>query len=507
VTLIGTRGAGSKSVRADGQGHFIFQAVDPGFYTLTAERQGFFSDERRREYQPVVEVASGQHVKNVPVRLMPTAVVNGEILDEYNDPIQNVEVKLLASQIQLGRMYLRPAGAAVTDDRGQYRIAGLKPGTYYVVAEYQNKQTKDSITAEATAAIPGPLNSPGRSEPIMVQGAPEPRYPPFTYPPLFYPATSDFRQAQSLAVKPGDELAANFIMLSAPLVSICGKVTNGMTGAPAGTASVAAFWTEYMQADGIPARVSPQDATFEIKGVAPGIYTLRAGFTMDNLQYAGEQTVEVGIYGAQNVEIAALPDFDAAGHVSIPESSRKTIGRVLVEFVGEGLMPGVRARADFPEFKFGAQLRPEKRYYASIRNLPEDYYLKALTVSGHDLPPGNVVLSGRGGDMELVLSPAGGHIEGVLFDSQEQPTRGSILLAPDVPDPGPPELFRRSRADAQGRFTLRGIPPGSYRLLALETLNMETEIHSPEFSRTLGNKGQHLLVEENGRYSVFLKLE
>jgi hypothetical protein len=506
VTLRGLKGAGSKSVRADGVGHFLFSGVEPGTYMLVAERQGFFSDERKREYQPVIQLAAGQYLKNLPVRLMPTAVISGEIMDEYNDPVQNVEVRLLAQRMRLGQMYLAIAGKAVTDDRGQYRIPDLRPGKYYVIAESLNKSIKDSVANTVTEVIspPGPVRR-GEQQPAVA--TPQLPDPPFTYAPLFFPGTGDFQQAQPLALKPGDDVPANFIFVTAPVVSISGRVTDGMTGAPAPSAAVAAFWSPYLQGDGIPARISPQDGTFEIKGLAPGIYTLRASFTADNQNFAAEQTLEVGAHGAQNVQLAALPDFLASGHVTIAGNPRPQMGRVLIEFVGEGLMPRVRANATLPEFKFDAQLRPEKRYYANVRNLPDDYYLKSITISGHEVPADDVVVSGTRGDLELVLSPAGGHIEGVLFDSQDQPARGTVLLIPDATDPGPPETFRRARADSTGKFSLRGLPPGPYRVLALESANVETEINSPEFLRSLGNRGQHLLVEENGKYSVVLKLE
>src|SRR5262249_53157442 len=119
VSLIGMNGSGSQATRADGNGHFIFASVQPGKYRLKAERQGFFSDERKRDYQPVFAVASGEHLK-VGVPLIPMAVVSGEIVDEYNDFLQNVELKLLASRRRLGQMYLTTAGTATTDDRGQY---------------------------------------------------------------------------------------------------------------------------------------------------------------------------------------------------------------------------------------------------------------------------------------------------------------------------------------------------------------------------------------------------
>jgi hypothetical protein len=503
VTLLHLKGTGSKSQRADGSGHFMFRNVEPGIYRLMAERQGFFSDERNRDYQPLFEVAAGDHVRNMPVRLMPAAVVSGEVLDEYSDPVQDAEIRLLVVQMRLGQMSLQVAGKAMTDDRGEYRIAGLHPGKYYVVLEYKSKAltTLNSIV-ETVNALQNTTDKQGKPPKVEMPGVPDPAY---TYGSLFFPSTSDFLQAQSLKLGPGDEIPANFLLISAPVVSIRGRVLNGMTGRPAPSASVAAFWTPHMEGDGIPAASRP-DGSFAVRGLAPGIYTVRAGFTEDKLHYAGEQTVVVGDQGAQDVQIAALPDFAAAGHVTLLDP-KKTIGRVLVEFAGEGPMPRVRASANYPEFRFDAQLRPDRRYRTAVRNLPEDYYVKSLAISGHEVPPDNVVVSGVRGDIEIVLSPAGARIEGILLDANDQPTRGSILLVPDVPEPGPPDLFRRASADSKGQFTLRGVAPGSYRLLPLETVNLDSEISDPDFQRTIGNQGQALTVEEGGKYAVSLKLE
>jgi hypothetical protein len=500
-------GQQSKSTRADGSGHFIFRNVDPGAYRLAAERQGFFSDDRKREYQPVVEVSAGEYVKNVPVRLMPSAVLAGEVVDEFNDPVQEVEVTALAVRVRLGQIYLTQAGKMTTDDRGQYRIAGLHPGKYYLVAEYKNKSLTDLAVATQTLNVMQQVNTDKRGNPIKMEIVPETPDPAYTYAPLFYPATNDFLQAQTLTLNPGDEFAANFLLISASVVSIRGRVINGMTGALAGTASVFAFWTPYMEGDGVPARVSPQDATFEVRGLAPGTYTLRATATDQGESYTGEQTVEVGNQGAQNVQIAVLPDFAAAGHVTITGTIRNPMGRVVIEFAGEGLTPRLLTSARAPEYKFDAQIRPDRRYRAIIRNLQDDYYLKSVALSGHDVPPDNIVVSGRRGEIEMVLSPSGGRIEGFLFDTKDQPTRGSVLLVPNVPEPGPPDLFQRASADAKGKFIFRGVVPGSYRLLALESVNLGAEINSPDFARTIGNRGQGLIVDENGRYAISLKLD
>src|SRR6478736_10223804 len=96
VTLLHLKGTGSKSQLADGRGHFLFRNVEPGIYRLMADRAGFFSDDRKREYQPIFEIAAGEHVKDIPVRLIPSALVSGKIRDEYNDPVQDAEIRVLA---------------------------------------------------------------------------------------------------------------------------------------------------------------------------------------------------------------------------------------------------------------------------------------------------------------------------------------------------------------------------------------------------------------------------
>jgi hypothetical protein len=508
VTLLRVKGTGSKSSRADGSGHFIFKNVEPGVYRLTAQRQGFFSDERKREYQPMLEVVAGEHVKSMAVRLMPAATVSGEVVDEFNDPVQDVEIRLLVIQMKLGQMYLRAAGKATTDDRGQYRVAGLHPGRYYMVAEYQTANaTMGLIRTPREKQLSEQINATRPSDPLVLERRPEIPEPAYTYPPLFYAATADFQQAQTVKLNPGDEMAANFVLVSAPVVSIRGKVANGMTGQPPKGAAVAAFWTTYMEGDGLPALVSLEDGTFEIRGVAPGTYTLRAAFVEDKQAYEGEQAVEVGNEGAQNVQIAALPDFAAAGHITIAGTPEHSPRRVLVEFAGEGLMPRVRASASLPDFKFEAQLRPDRRYHARVHNLPEDFYLKSVAISGHELSPDNVMVSGNRGALEIVISAAGAYVEGVLYDAEGAPTRGSVLLVPDVPQPGPPDMYRRTSADSKGRFTLRGVAPGSYRLVTVESVSLDTEINEPDFVRTIGNRGQLLTVEEGGKYAVSLKLE
>ena len=141
----------------------------------------------------------------------------------------------------------------MTDDRGEYRIAGLHPGKYYVVAEYKSKPlvTLNSII-ENVNALQKMTDKKGRPFELICPGFP-------ILPTLMrrcFIRPRRLSAGASLKLNPGDEMAADFLLISAPVVSIRGKVTNGMTGQTANSASVAAFWTTYIEGDGIPGLVS-----------------------------------------------------------------------------------------------------------------------------------------------------------------------------------------------------------------------------------------------------------
>jgi hypothetical protein len=152
------------------------------------------------------------------------------------------------------------------------------------------------------------------------------------------------------------------------------------------------------------------------------------------------------------------------------------------------------------------QLHPQFHYHVNVPGLPDDYYLKSVILSAHDMPKDDVVVSGRRGEIELVLSPDGGHIEGTLFDDKDQPARGPVLLVPDTPKPGPAELFRRTTADTKGKFALRGVSPGSYRLIGFARPDIDDVINDPDFQKSFANLGQRIIVDESGSYAVILKM-
>lgn len=501
--------SGASSVRADGSGHFLFEHVEPGAYRLSANRPGFYSSVRPGAGAPgaVINVAEGQHVKDLFIRLQPTAAVFGQIVDEHSDPLQEVSVKVLARDYRSGRVMLSQVGKATTDDHGQYRIFGLRPGNYYLLADYRPpRQIEVAAPPPGRNAAGGPPN-PFTSSPRDQPPAEPATETAFAYTPLFFPDTSDFLHAQLLTTHPGDEVHADFIMFTMPSVSIKGKVINGLTGEAAEGAEVVATWTEYITGEGVTATVDPNNGSFVVRDLAPGVYTLRTTFTEEKETYTDHRIFEVGMHGIENVVLAGMPNSIVTGHLIVEgdagdtSDARSVPALAVIRFAGPGA-PAI-ARAQPPKMELVTQLHPGDRYSVTALNLPQDYYLRAVRVSGHEVESDNLVVGARRADLELVISSGGGHIDGFVYDLKDQPRPGLVALFPDD-RPVTAESVRRTRADSKGHFALSGLTPGSYKLFAFEDADLDELVNEPELLKQYASES--LTVSETGRYAVQLRL-
>jgi hypothetical protein len=414
--------------------------------------------------------------------------------------MQHAQVKLLARAYRHGRMTLDTEGLGLTDDRGEYRIYDVRPGHYYLVAEVTPGMQAKGMQVIETTGIVGLIQVNGVTE------APPER--DIAYSALFYPDTTDFLQAEVLPVSPGDEVHANFILFTEPSVSIHGQVINGITGDAAGKAAVAAYWTEYLEGSAHEAQVSTQDGTFEVRGLAPGLYTVHASFSSDANTYTAQRTLEVGPAGLENVLLVGLPDSEIAGTVRVDSQlvGSSPVKRVGVEFQSKDTAAHSSVSAALPSLQFQAWLHPGDHYTVAARNLPQDYYLKAVRIANHDVEQNDLVVPDRRATMELVLSPNGGHIEGQVFDERDQLVSGSVVLVPEASRRNFLDLFRKSRVDSKGQFILRGVPPGTYKILAFDDVDLEELISRPEILKLYEDQGQTVIIAEKSNYNVPLKI-
>ncbi|MEZ5319063.1 MAG: carboxypeptidase-like regulatory domain-containing protein [Vicinamibacterales bacterium] len=124
-------------------------------YLLTATKPGYLDGGhgRRDPRGPAAPLAltDGQWIGDVRVTLGRPGSIAGTVVDETGQPVVGAYVRVMPRVMLAGRAEWFIGGAARTDDRGAYRIAGLGPGRYVVTVP----SVQATLAASATPPAPG----------------------------------------------------------------------------------------------------------------------------------------------------------------------------------------------------------------------------------------------------------------------------------------------------------------------------------------------------------------
>jgi carboxypeptidase family protein len=248
-------------------GSFRIEGIEPGDYTLSGERGGYL----RTEYGAkgptqsgiVATLRPGQQLTDINLRLNPQAVITGKVLDEDGDPVSNAAVYVLRRTWQRGKRRLLPQGGANVNDLGEFRIADLSPGKYYMCASVVNFRRSN-------------------------EEAPPPGKPDIRPIRTCHSGTTTLEAASPIEIAPGQDLSGLDIRLhSAQTYHVRGKVVGDV---PAGegreTMLSLAPRDDVMFFLGTNHASMNKDRTFDIAGVAPGPYTLHLFVMAENIQGA-----------------------------------------------------------------------------------------------------------------------------------------------------------------------------------------------------------------------------
>jgi protocatechuate 3,4-dioxygenase beta subunit len=124
---------------SDGAGRFTFESVSPGEYRLIATRSGGYVPGEYGQRtatgngMPFI-VAAGQRLSDIRLALSPTGSISGRVYDRNGEPVGRAQVQALQPVYKNGHRKLTIIQIVQTNDRGEYRLFWLPPGTYYVSA-------------------------------------------------------------------------------------------------------------------------------------------------------------------------------------------------------------------------------------------------------------------------------------------------------------------------------------------------------------------------------------
>ena len=131
-----------------------------------------------------MELADGQKIQTLEISLPRASAIIGRITDELGDPMPNTSIFPMQWRYYRGERRLVPVSGGgpfnQTDDGGNYRITGLEPGDYYVMAVSRESWTDEKNPKERVGYLPtysGSTASPGEAARVRValgQDAPTP---------------------------------------------------------------------------------------------------------------------------------------------------------------------------------------------------------------------------------------------------------------------------------------------------------------------------------------------
>jgi len=523
VRLIGA-GAAPRTAYTDANGRFVFRALPFGRYTLEANKPGYVRSAygARRYDRPgtPVTVTTTERTHDLQWRMPRGAVITGRILDEFGQPAQGARITIQQVRVVNGERTLVAVPMVtsifgeVADDRGMYRLYGLPAGDYVVSATPRSIGTGDirRMTDAEILAARQAVQQP--SSPL----APVPPSTTLGFSAVFFPGVLNANEAAAISVSAGEErsgidFVAHLVRTAAlegmviapgnvPPESVQLFLTPKTAGSSINTsASGNTMVFTALSIGGANRRVNP-DGTFTYGGVSPGAYTLTARANRDggvalwaaaDVVVDGQNITGLSLALQEGLSLSGTLVFEGDG-VDPPDS----FSRARINFLPISGAPVINPPSTtVTEAGFTARgLFPGLHRLIANFNTPEvNWILKSAIIKGRDAldMPFDLAASDNITDAVLTFTNRIQTLNGTLSDASQRPAPDyTIVVFPeDKALWASARRVRTARPGTDGKFTVTGLPSGTYRIAAV------TDI-SPEETRDLA-----LLEELAGASLVF----
>ena len=521
-------GRPTSRVMADGEGRFFFADLSAGDYFLEATKEGYapgrYGQRRAWGQNQRLSIGEGERLSDVTLRVWKYGAIAGTVVDEAGEPLVGVVVRafprnVIAGRRQFGNMELIPelVPAAITDDRGVFRLSQLIPATYVVVVPSTHTTLPAGDLVAPDPALRSTLFFSGVSE-MTPLGQPRTQQigdialmtpsrvaippPPAAngamqmYKTTYFPAATTAAGATPISIAAGEERADLTIALRpVPAVRISGRLI-----APDG--SPAAFVSIRLAGDSMagvvssrgsigPAYVGLETATsmsdaagrFTIAAVPSGDYVLTQAdaFLSRSLRdgtpaWWFAQPLTVGARDL-DVTIEARPALRVEGRIEF--RSRKTprtppLTNAGITFETPFGEPG--------QFSVAAQREPEPTFAtiaAGGRYIARPYafsgwFVESVTAEGKDITDRVFDLRADLSSIVVVFTDRAAKVTGTVTDARGAANTTAVVLAFPVDREQwtgygtDPRTLTTALASRTGVYTFEHLPPGDYYLIAVD---------------------------------------
>jgi protocatechuate 3,4-dioxygenase beta subunit len=507
------------------EGRFTINGVAAGTYRALADKEGYApqlygaawpgmngfvgitNPELIGNEASIVRVQITGPTEELIFRLTPAAAVSGRIVTPTGEPLVGAQVELLPVGYDAsGRRIALPLARTSTDDRGEFRLFNVEPGRYYLGARMAPIVVSQQGTATQAGVSPG---SAGRDQ---------------KYTQTYFPGTTDPTRATLLEIAAGENqsrLDMTMVPTSRNNYSVRGRIIDGTNNQPPTIQSVMSGGVtliprDTMYLNGLPAqdpRLRP-DGTFELLNVAPGRYWLnvRAQLSLPRPQ-PGEELRPV-VTSVASVPIDVI-DVNLAGLLVTLQRPFTLIGKLisdgpLSELDGThvqlstvrvgafsmnmmGNPASVAARSDGQLTFAGVGVG---EYELTVTGLPSTAFVKEARFGGDSVLGKRFSIAGPTAELiEIYVSSKGGRLSGTVRGRVDQPSANTFCVLVPWDQPLRRDLFKVAKTDSNGRFSMRGIAPGEYKVFAWSDVP-RFAYYDPEFLQRFEAAGRNVRITE-----------
>jgi hypothetical protein len=266
------------------------------------------------------------------------------------------------------------------------------------------------------------------------------------------------------------------------------------------------------------------DGSFLFSNVSPGEYRIQVQFTPNPDELVGlssgapgseSGSVSVTVTGNDitGLNLVTSPGAAASGRVVFEGAAKPpiapaalNIAAVPVEFGSMPMGGNARIRDDWTFEATG--LRERRRF--RVVNPPHGWYLKSVSHENNDITDTGLdfVEGQQVGGIDIVLTQRATDVSGAVQDSRARPITDFVVVAFSTDNTRwgySTRYVRTVRPNQEGRFSIKGLPPDEYYLIALDYLEQGEEGDPEQLEKWKANATRVTLADGEPK-SLTLKL-
>jgi len=264
----------------------------------------------------------------------------------------------------------------------------------------------------------------------------------------------------------------------------------------------------------IPAGSRPK-GEFEIRDVKPGAYDLYAAYLDQTVgRYFISRTpvdildqdvtglsIEISLGGTLETQVAVEGGAAPSIRLDSLELEFRTIDSTprMVAGFNSGQKLDAAGRAVLRSF-------PEARYRFTLRGLPTGTYIADIQQSGRSVYDEGVVIGPQLEQVRISVRTDGSMLTGSVQRSGKGIPKAKVILVPPATRRKNPQLFRTVTTNEEGGFSVPGVMPGVYTILALQSLPPGEPWLNEQFLTPLLQRAQELRIDARSTVPVRLEL-